>query len=110
MVSSKTQLNNHPIHYVDIEIGSSIFYNDLSFEREEPTTVMIVEDKIVHRAKECIDSRKHVENKMWNMSFDGAINKEGVGASVWINPPKVGSKICSYKLAFDFINKMDVNV
>jgi hypothetical protein len=45
MVSSKTQPNNHPIYSVDTEIGSSIFYNDLSFEGEEPTTVMTVEDK-----------------------------------------------------------------
>jgi hypothetical protein len=31
MVSSKTQPNNHPIYSVDTEVGSSIFYNDLSF-------------------------------------------------------------------------------
>jgi hypothetical protein len=34
MVSSKTQPNNHPIYSVDTEVGSSIFYNDLSFEEE----------------------------------------------------------------------------
>jgi hypothetical protein len=52
MVSSKTQLNNHPIHYyVNIEIGSSIFYNDLSFERDELTTVMSIEDKDVRIEK-----------------------------------------------------------
>jgi hypothetical protein len=32
MVSRKTQPNNHPIYSVDTEVGSSIFYNDLSFE------------------------------------------------------------------------------
>jgi hypothetical protein len=81
MVSSKTQPNNHPIYSVDTEIDSSIFYNDLSFEREEPTTVMTVEDKAVCRAEECADQRNCAENKMWNMSFDGAVSKEGVG--VW---------------------------
>jgi hypothetical protein len=45
MVRSKTQLNNHPIYFVDTEIDSSIFYNDLSFEEEESMTVMAVDDK-----------------------------------------------------------------
>jgi len=45
MVRSKMQLNNHPIYFVDIEIDSSIFYNDLSFEEEESMTVMAVDDK-----------------------------------------------------------------
>jgi hypothetical protein len=44
-VSSKTQSNNHPIYSIDNEIKSSIFYNDLSFEEEESTNVMTVEDK-----------------------------------------------------------------
>jgi ribonuclease HI len=43
---------------------------------------------------------------MWNMSFDEAVNKEGVGADVWISPPKVGTKLYSYKLAFDYTNNM----
>jgi hypothetical protein len=47
MVSRKTQLNNHPIYSVDTEIDSSIFYNDMSFEEEELTTVMTVENKAV---------------------------------------------------------------
>jgi hypothetical protein len=28
MVSKKSQLDNHPIYFVEIEIGSSIFFND----------------------------------------------------------------------------------
>jgi ribonuclease HI len=47
-----------------------------------------------------------VENEIWNMSFDGVVNKEGAGAGVWISPPKVGSKLCSYKLAFNCTNNM----
>jgi ribonuclease HI len=78
----------------------------LSFEREERTTVMNIEDKATRREEECTDPRNHVENKMWNMSFNRAINKEGDGASVWINPPKVGSKLCSYKISFDCKNNM----
>jgi hypothetical protein len=47
MVRSKTHPNNHPIYSVDIEVDSSIFYNDLIFEEEEPTTIMIVDYKFV---------------------------------------------------------------
>ena len=43
---------------------------------------------------------------MWNMSFDGVVRKEGAWASVWISPPKVGTKIYLYKLAFDCTNNM----
>ena len=34
MVSSKDKPDNHPIYAVDRELGSSIFYNDSSFEGE----------------------------------------------------------------------------
>jgi len=36
MVSNKSKPNNHPIYSIDIEVGSSIFYNDLCFEEEIP--------------------------------------------------------------------------
>ena len=38
------------------------------------------------------------------MSFDGAVNKDEVEANVWINPPNMGTKLCSYKLTFDCKN------
>jgi ribonuclease HI len=44
---------------------------------------------------------------MWNMRFDGAISREGFRDGVWINPPKVGTKLCSCKLSFDCTNNMD---
>jgi hypothetical protein len=50
MVSSKTQPNNHPIYFVDTEVGSSIFCNDLSFEEEEPTTIMKTDDETTQQA------------------------------------------------------------
>jgi ribonuclease HI len=46
------------------------------------------------------------EDELWNMNFDGAASKEGVGAGVWIIPPKAGSKLCSCKFAFDCTNNM----
>jgi ribonuclease HI len=78
----------------------------LSFEEGKPTTVMVVKDKNEHRTKQIIDQQNNAEDEMWNMSFDGAVSREGAGAGVWINPPKVGTKICSYRLAFDCTNNM----
>jgi ribonuclease HI len=43
---------------------------------------------------------------MWNMSFDGAVRREGAGAHVCINPPKSDTKLCSYNLSFDCTNNM----
>jgi hypothetical protein len=64
MVSSKMKKNNHPIYFVDTEIDSSIFYNDLSFEEEESTVIMAVEDKAAQRVEESENLRNHAKNKM----------------------------------------------
>jgi hypothetical protein len=104
MVRNKKQLNNHPIYSVDTEIDSSIFYNDLSFEEEEPPTIMIVSDEAMRQATKCIDLRNRVENEIWKMSFNGAVSKKGEKADIWVSPPKVGTKLCSYKLTFNCTN------
>jgi ribonuclease HI len=67
---------------------------------------LVVDDKAARQAVEYAEPRNYTKNKMCNMSFDGAINKEGAGADIWISPPKVGTKICSYKLSFDCTNNM----
>jgi hypothetical protein len=46
MVSNKAQPNNHPIYSVETEIGSYLFFNDLSFEEEVPNTYMAIKDKL----------------------------------------------------------------
>jgi hypothetical protein len=47
MVRSTMQQNNHPIYTIDTEVGSSIFYNDLNFEEEEPTDIITAHKKTV---------------------------------------------------------------
>jgi hypothetical protein len=50
MMSNKIIPNNNPIYSVDTEVGSSIFYNDLHFEEEDPKTVDVhVKDKLSSR-------------------------------------------------------------
>ena len=85
MVSRKTQPNNHPIYSVDNEVCFSIFYNNLNFEEREPTTVMVIKEKIEHRTEEITDQQNSAEDEMWNMIFDGAASREGDGAGLWIN-------------------------
>ena len=41
---------------------------------------------------------------LWIMEFDGATNKSGVGAGVWIKYPINGSKLHSFKLSFESCN------
>jgi hypothetical protein len=86
MVSSKTQPNNHPIYAIDTEVGSSIFCNDLSFEEEELTIIITVDEKTVWETIDCVDPKDRVVNGVWNMSFDDAVSREGVGADVWVSP------------------------
>jgi ribonuclease HI len=43
---------------------------------------------------------------VWNMDFDGEVNKEGLGVGVWIISPDTTSKLCSYKLPSDCTNNM----
>ena len=44
MVSNKSHPNNHPIYFVETDIGSSIFFNDLSFEEKVSETDMTAKD------------------------------------------------------------------
>jgi hypothetical protein len=67
---------------------------------------MTTDEKTARETTECADPKDHAENGVWNMSFDDVVNKEGVGVSVWIIPPEVGTKMCSYKLTFKCTNNM----
>jgi hypothetical protein len=106
MLISKTQPHNHTIYAVDTEVGSFIFYNDLNFEEEEPTTIVTADEEIVRETKKCIEPKDHIEKRVWNMSFDGAVSREGAGDGVWVNPPEESMNLCSYKLVFECTNNM----
>jgi ribonuclease HI len=106
MVNNKSHPNNHPIYFVETEIGSSIFFNDSNFEEKVLEIDMADKDQSDQQNKEISEKQNDVENQMWNMSFNGAVIREGAGAGVWINLPKKSTKMCSYKIAFDCTNNM----
>jgi hypothetical protein len=92
MVSIKSQPNNCPIYSVENGTGSYIFFNDC-FEEEVIKIDRTIKDKHDQQVEEILDQQNSAENEIWNMRFDGAINREGEGVDVWINPPKLGTKL-----------------
>jgi hypothetical protein len=106
MVSKKSQPNKNPIYSLENEIGSSILFNDSSFEEKGPEIDMISKKQFDQRNQEILEKQINAEDRMWNMIFDGAVSREGVGDGVWINLPRGTTKLCSYKLAFDFTNNI----
>jgi hypothetical protein len=67
---------------VETEIGSSIFFNDLSFEEKVPDNNMDAKEKSDQQTEKISEQQDSVENEMWNMSFDGAISREGASVGV----------------------------
>jgi ribonuclease HI len=47
-----------------------------------------------------------MENEVWNMSFDGAVSREGDGYGIWVSPLEENTKLCSYKVTFECTNNM----
>jgi hypothetical protein len=87
-------------------VGSSIFYNDISFGEEGSMTTTTVDNKTTQEIIECADLEDCTEDGVWNMSFDDPVNREGAGAGIWVSPPNTSTKLCSYKLAFECTNNM----
>ena len=48
MISSRDNLENHPIYVVDIDLGFAISYNDLSFEETNKQEIQIHKEEINH--------------------------------------------------------------
>lgn len=63
-------------------------------------------EKKKEEEQEILVEQKILEEKWWNLNFDGAVSKEGVGEGICINGPNNDYKICSYKLYFDCTNNV----
>lgn len=73
MVRSKDKPNNHPIYVVDIDLGSSILYNDLCSKDEKQDCDKILDKEI--EQQELIEQEVE-DDGLWSMDFDGAISQE----------------------------------
>jgi hypothetical protein len=59
----------------------------LSFEEKGLEIDMDSKDQSDHQNEEISEQQNDVENRMWNMSFDGDASREGARVGVWINLP-----------------------
>ena len=85
MVNSKECPENHLIYVVDTDMGSSIFFN--SHEPHESPFVMIKAKGYNREIKEEQEISIEQKAEWFTMHFDGACNKEGVGARITISAP-----------------------
>lgn len=106
MISSKECPGNHPIHVVDIDMGSAIFYNSKHNDPEDHLIRMHKNQEIEESKEETDVDYDNVE-KWFTMHFDGACSKEGSGAGIIITTPYIIQQTCfSYKFYFDCTNNI----
>ena len=114
MINNKENPENHPIYSVDTGMGSSMFFNEVVPQKDEPELEDSGSSKPDYQSVETnLDSGSDdvpltpVENDgWWHMSFDGTTSKEGVGVGILIKPPIGEPKLLSYKLYFKCTNNM----
>ena len=105
MINSKECLENHLIYVVDIEMGSTIFYN--SFEAPKNPFVMMKEKGDNREIKEEPEISIEQKAQWFTMHFYGACSKEGVGARITISAPYfIEQTNVSYKFYFSCTNNV----
>ena len=103
VVSSQAHPDIHHVYVIDTDLGSSIFFNDIS-----PCNSKIVvpqKDKKETSDLEALE-RKQKDEGLWKMYFDGSVAKVGAGAGVYIISPIEDTKAYSYKLIFECSNNV----
>ena len=105
MVSSKECLENQPIYVVDIDMGSSIFFNSSEIP---PSPFVMINPKGDNREiNEEPEINMEQKAKWFTMHFDGACSKEGAGAGSTIYAPYfIEWTNFSYKFYFNCTNNV----
>ena len=69
---------------MEIELGSSVFYNDELYKEENQHQ----ENILLQIQLEDIESKQKVDQEgLWLVHFDGAMSRVSVGAGAWISSP-----------------------
>ena len=106
MISNKENPKNHPIYSVDTDMGSSMLFNEVVPQKDEPkptndgsngTNQQSAETTVGSEADN-MPLVEELKDDYWCMSFNGAASKEGAGVGVLIKPPMGEPKLFSYKL------------
>ena len=74
VVSSQDKPDNHPIYAVDVDLRSSIFFNDSHVDIGIPIVVEVKENKEFSKRQDTLENKQNDEG-LWTMFFDGSINK-----------------------------------
>lgn len=114
MISNRENPENHPICSVDTDMGSSMLFNEVIPQKDEPepgdsgSSESDYQSARTHSDSGPNDapSTKKPSNGWWRMSFDGVVSKEGAGAGILIKPLIGEPKLFSYKLHFKCTNNM----
>ena len=106
VVSNQDQPEIHHVYDADTDLGSSIFFNDVS----PCDSKVVVPNKCKKDKKEISEQeaveRKQKEEEVWKMYFDGSMAKVGDGAGVFIISPIIYFKAYSYKIVFECTNNV----
>lgn len=114
MISNIENLENHPIYFVDTDMGSSMIFNEVGPQKDEPEPEDNGSSESDYQSAKAgqqdepndVSSTKGSNEGWWHMSFDGASIKQGEGVGIWIRPPVGEPKFLSYKLNFKCTNNM----
>ena len=114
MIINKENPENHPIYSVDTNMGSSMLFNEVIPQKDEPEPEVSGNSESDYQSAQThsdsgpddAPSREEPSDGWWRMSFDGVADKEGVGVGVLIKPPIGEPKLFSYKLHFKCTNNM----
>ena len=91
MVNNRENPENHPNYSVDTNMGSSMLFNEVGPQKDEPEPEDSGSSESDYQSAETdLDSGTKnaplVEENdgWWHMSFDGAASKKGVGEGIQI--------------------------
>ena len=104
--SGQEKLDNHAIYVVDNDMGSSIFFYDVSpCDLEIPAPIKVKEEEESTKKQEYLE-KKHKAEGLWTMYFDESVATVGAHAGVYIISPIRDFKSLSYKLTFECTNNV----
>ena len=95
-------------------MGSSMLFNEDGPQKDEPKPSDSGSSESDYQSAEGdledgsdgVSPTEQSSDDWWHMSFDGATNKKGAGACIWIRHPMGEPKFLSYKLNFKCTNNV----
>ena len=113
-VSNRENPENHPIYFVDTNMGSSMLFNKARAQKDDPKPAYGGSSESDYQSSGIdLDSEsddapltQEPSDGWWRMSFDGAASKRGVGVGISIRPPVGEPKLLAYKLEFKCTNNV----